>query len=382
MEPKEAIAECAANPTLLRELPPALFEQVVAELLASYGWEVSVTPMTRDGGYDILGVTTDKSGLQTSWVVECKRYSSAHKIGVELVRQLVGVKYHIGVPNAVLVTTSSFTAGALEVSAARQDLQLVDMEKLESWLNVYTPPAESTYTTTSNFSSCFISHSSKDEEFAERLSGKLRQAGVRIWYAPEDIAPGDKIYKQVKKAISTFDRLLIVLSTHSMESNWVRTELASAISREQREKSRILFPVSLVPIAEIRDWECHDSDSGIDIARELRTYHIPEFSNWRNQESFNKQVAKVVGALREPSSTNIDDSPVFRWQQQLRSGSLHERAAAAKELGKLGAQAQEAVPTLRLALKSPSMYLRDAAAWALAEIKTPEAQAALQGYES
>ena len=68
-------------------------------------------------------------------------------------------------------------------------------------------------------------------------------------------------------------------------------------------------------------------------------------------------------------------------RQQLRSGSLSEREGAARELGGLGAEAAVAVPTLRLALKSHSMYLRDAAAWALAEIGTPEAQSALREYE-
>lgn len=297
MDSREAISECVKTPELLRELPPVLFEQVIAELLASFGWEVSVTAMTRDGGYDILGVTTDRSGLQTSWVVECKRYSAEHKIGVEITRQLVGVKHHLGIPNAVLITTSGFTAGALEVSAARQDLQLIDFDVLTTWLGRYVPLAESTHTSANRFSSCFVSHSSKDGEFTERLSGRLRQAGIRIWYAPDDIRPGDKIYDQVKKAIAAFDRLLVVISNHSMSSSWVQTELASAIARERRERTRVLFPVSLLPMSELREWECVDADSGIDIARELRSYHIPDFSDWKNPDAFEAQIRKVVGAL-------------------------------------------------------------------------------------
>src|SRR6185437_9082054 len=122
MDVKEAIAVCRKDPGQLRELDPPLFEAVIAELLAGFGWEVSVTPATRDGGYDILGVTTDASGLKTSWVVECKRYAADNKVGVPIARQLAGVKGHIGVPNAVIVTTSSFTTGVREFSAARHDL--------------------------------------------------------------------------------------------------------------------------------------------------------------------------------------------------------------------------------------------------------------------
>jgi hypothetical protein len=298
MDVKQAVSVCRANPEQLRELDPPLFEAVVAELLAGFGWEVSVTPPTRDGGYDILGISTDASGLRTSWVVECKRYSFDNKVGVQIARQIVGVKAHIGVPNAVLVTTSSFTAEVHELSSARQDLHLVDLATLTKWLQQYSPPAESSYTAKRSFSSCFICHSSKDDDFTRKLAARLKAEGVQMWYAPEDILPGERIYGQVKRAIASFDRLLVVLSPHSMNSGWVKTELANALAREHREGGRVLFPVALVPIDIIRAWECVDPDSGTDIARELRSYHIPDFSKWSDPEEFERQAAKVVEALR------------------------------------------------------------------------------------
>src|ERR1017187_1614226 len=178
----------------------------------------------------ILGVTTDPSGLQTSWVVECKRYGAENKVGVQIARQIVGVKMHIGVPNAVLVTTSSFTADVHELSSARRDLHLVDLAILGEWLQRYSPLPESSHTVERSFSSCFISHSSKDEDFARKLAARLRTEGVPVWYAPDDILPGEKTYDQVKKAIASFDRLLVVLSPHSMNSTWVKTELANALA--------------------------------------------------------------------------------------------------------------------------------------------------------
>ncbi len=300
MDVKEAIAACIANPETFQELDPALFEAIVAELLAGFGWEVSLTPPARDGGYDILGLSTDSSGLQTSWLVECKRYRTGHKVGVEIARQLLGVKTHIGVPNALLVTSSSFTAGVREISSARHDLHLVDRATMLKWIQEYSPPSGAlhSHTTERSFSSCFVSHSSSDSGFAQKFTARLRIEKVPVWYAPEDILPGEKIYDQVKKAIASFDRLLVVLSSESMKSNWVQTELASALAREHREGKRVLFPVSLAPIDVIRKWECIDPDSGIDIARELRSYHIPDFSNWSNPEQFERQIAKVIRGLR------------------------------------------------------------------------------------
>lgn len=381
MDPKEAVTSCAQYPEQLRDLDPFLFESVVAELLAGFGWDVNVTPQSRDGGYDILGITTDPSGLQTSWVVECKRYSPDNKVGIDIARQIMGVKTHIGVPNAVLVTTSGFTYNVRELSSARQDLHLVDFETLATWLGDYSPPAEASYTVGRAFSSCFISHSSKDKEFAQKLAGRLRSAGVPIWYAPEDILPGEKIYDQVRKAIGSFDRLLVVLSTHSMESNWVQTELASALARERKEGARVLFPVALVGIEEIGNWECVDPDTGIDIARELRSYHIPNFSDWRNPASFDTQLAKVVKALEGGGTGSHSTGKMFHLRQRMRGRDIRDREKAARELGKIGRAAASAIPTLRKALKDPSMYVRNAAAWALGEIGTDEAQQALREFE-
>jgi hypothetical protein len=38
-----------------------------------------------------------------------------------------------------------------------------------------------------DYYSCFISYSSKDQDFAERLYSDLQAKGVRCWYAPEDM---------------------------------------------------------------------------------------------------------------------------------------------------------------------------------------------------
>jgi hypothetical protein len=71
------------------------------------------------------------------------------------------------------------------------------------------------------FYSCFISYSSKDEEFARRLHERMRAAGLRVWFAPEDIKGGDKLYAQIDRAIQVHDRLLLVFSEASMKSEWV-----------------------------------------------------------------------------------------------------------------------------------------------------------------
>jgi len=128
------------------------------------------------------------------------------------------------------------------------------------------------------FYSCFISYSSKDQEFAERLYADLQNKGVRCWFAPHDVQGGRKLHEQIDEAIHIHERLLLILSAHSMQSEWVKTEIAKARQREVREKRQVLFPMRLVSFEAVRDWECFDADTGKDSAREIREYFIPDFS--------------------------------------------------------------------------------------------------------
>jgi uncharacterized protein YjbI with pentapeptide repeats len=129
-----------------------------------------------------------------------------------------------------------------------------------------------------HFYSCFISYSTRDQEFAERLHSDLQANGVRCWFAHHDMQRGKKIHEQIDEAIRVHERLLLILSRASMESDWVKTEIAAARKRERTEKRRVLFPVRLVDIDTLRDWECFDADAGRDSAREIREYFIPDFS--------------------------------------------------------------------------------------------------------
>jgi hypothetical protein len=76
------------------------------------------------------------------------------------------------------------------------------------------------------FYSCFISYSSKDAAFASRLHAELEKNGVRCWYAPEDIKIGKEFRQTIDDAIREYDKLLLVLSEHSVRSSWVQDEVA------------------------------------------------------------------------------------------------------------------------------------------------------------
>ncbi|HLJ30781.1 MAG TPA: GAF domain-containing protein [Candidatus Angelobacter sp.] len=146
--------------------------------------------------------------------------------------------------------------------------------------------------------SCFISYSTKDEEFARRLHADLRAGGVGCWFAPQDVQGGRKLDQQIYQAIRDYERLLLILSSHSMNSEWVKTEIAEARKREVDEKRRVLFPVRLVDFDVIREWRCFDPDTGKDSAREIREYFIPDFSNWRDRDTYQKSLQRLLEGLQ------------------------------------------------------------------------------------
>jgi hypothetical protein len=148
------------------------------------------------------------------------------------------------------------------------------------------------------FYSCFISYSTRDEEFARRLYSRMRDEKLRVWFAPEEMKGGQKLYEQIERAIQLHDRLLLVLSESSMRSEWVMTEILRARETKVKEGRRKLFPISIVEFEKVKAWRRFDADTGKDLAKEVREYFIPDFSNWKDQDSFEKAFERLLRDLR------------------------------------------------------------------------------------
>ena len=93
------------------------------------------------------------------------------------------------------------------------------------------------------FYSCFISYSSKDQAFAERLHVDLQNKGVRCWFAPHDMAIGAKIIDALDEAIRLRDKVLLILSEGAIASDWVEGEVTRALDEERERKNVVLVPV-------------------------------------------------------------------------------------------------------------------------------------------
>src|SRR6266511_2581233 len=148
------------------------------------------------------------------------------------------------------------------------------------------------------FYSCFISYSTQNDDFARRLHGRMQQERLRVWFAPEDMKAGAKIHEQIDQAIRMYDKLVLVLSEQSIQSEWVMTEIRKARKAELQDKRRKLFPIRLVDFEVFQTWECHDSMTGADLAEEVRQYFIPDFTDWKNHDAFEATFAKLLRDLK------------------------------------------------------------------------------------
>jgi uncharacterized protein YjbI with pentapeptide repeats len=143
-------------------------------------------------------------------------------------------------------------------------------------------------------SSCFISYSSKNHDFCQRLHNDLQAAGVRCWFAPEDLKIGDRFRDEIESAIRLHDKLLLVLSDDSVKSDWVRSEVEEAFERETRERKQVLFPVRLddAVLETPKAWAA-------DIRRQRQ---IGDFSRWKDDDVYKRAFERLLRDLRATPS--------------------------------------------------------------------------------
>ena len=76
----------------------------------------------------------------------------------------------------------------------------------------------------------FISHSHKDIDFASKLAEILKRYRLKFWYSEQDIVGSKKWHDEIGKALSRCDWFVLVLSSNSIKSKWVKQELLFALN--------------------------------------------------------------------------------------------------------------------------------------------------------
>ncbi len=117
------------------------FEELVAQVLRAKGFVAEVTQPTSDGGIDVIAHRQEPL-VRGKYVVQCKNWSNP--VGVGVVRDLYGAMTHERASKGIVITTSSFTQGAIEF-AKDKPLELIDGEQWRALVKETSPaqPLES-----------------------------------------------------------------------------------------------------------------------------------------------------------------------------------------------------------------------------------------------
>jgi hypothetical protein len=144
--------------------------------------------------------------------------------------------------------------------------------------------------------SCFISYSSKDQDFADRIHADLQNQGVRCWFAPHDMRIGGKILDEIDAAIRLRDKVLLILSDHSLKSDWVEDEVSKAFEEERKRGQIVLFPLRI-------DDAVMDTNEAW--AAKLRAQrHIGDFRRWKDHDGYKTSFERVLRDLKRAASTD------------------------------------------------------------------------------
>lgn len=118
----------------------------------------------------------------------------------------------------------------------------------------------------------------------------MQSHNVRCWFAPEDLKWGERIRTGIDEAIRIHDKLLLILSKHSVSSGWVEREVKTALTREKKEKRTVLFPVRVDEAV---------FDSPFDWATEIRhERNIGDFTHWKQHEAYQKALDRLFRDLK------------------------------------------------------------------------------------
>lgn len=135
----------------------------------------------------------------------------------------------------------------------------------------------------------FISYSHLDKLFVDKLDTYLTQKGIRFWRDVHKMTSG-RMETQIDRAMRLNPTVLLILSNHSLQSDWVEHEVRSARVLEKEMKRDVLCPVAL-------DDSWKNSPWAKRIMEQIMEYNILDFSEWKDGAKFESTFNKLIDGL-------------------------------------------------------------------------------------
>ena len=95
----------------------------------------------------------------------------------------------------------------------------------------------------STMPSVFLSHTSIDKPFVEKLARDLNCIGIDAWVDKYEIKVGESIFWRVEEGLRESEYFAIVLSPEALASEWVRSEIAVAWDKKMLTGKNAILPL-------------------------------------------------------------------------------------------------------------------------------------------
>jgi hypothetical protein len=143
---------------------------------------------------------------------------------------------------------------------------------------------------------CFISHSTKNKRFCDRLYTDLQANSISCWYFPEDATWGEPVWGEIDRNIKRYDKLIVICSKNSLQSVPVQREIERALNREDQERKNILFPIRIDNYL-FEQWK-HPRKA--DVLSKV----VGDFNGWnRSVAKYDTSLSKLIKALNSQELT-------------------------------------------------------------------------------
>jgi tetratricopeptide (TPR) repeat protein len=98
--------------------------------------------------------------------------------------------------------------------------------------------------------SIFFSYAHADETIAHGLIERLKELGIRVWIANEELRAGDDTVQRISRALSEARLFVALVSNHSVQSEWCKKELSMAIEKSLRQRHFCVLPLLVDDVEE------------------------------------------------------------------------------------------------------------------------------------
>jgi len=114
----------------------------------------------------------------------------------------------------------------------------------------------------------FISHTTEDDAFVKSLRDNLEQHGLTVWIDSRNLRGCFFLNSEIKKAIEDAEAFLLVVSSHTFKSRWMKKEITHALKiKKKRGDDFLVIPLLLDGIEpDSLDWIFDDEILAVNVS--------------------------------------------------------------------------------------------------------------------